>query len=76
MSRQKKSESLDSDSRRQCVHFHEKTETRDEQAWGECWIDPSEMIFQEGDDGEPVMAPSVRWLYLPYVCGKKQQRLQ
>lgn len=74
--KKKTDESLDSDSCRQCVHFHERTETRDELAWGECWLNPPEMVFIEGEDGEPVIVPQVRWLFLPYVCGSKKQRLQ
>lgn len=54
---------------RDCKHFHELTETRDEVAWGECWRDPPLMAAHADDEtGEAVYLPVKRWHELPYVC--------
>ncbi len=74
--RKKSDGSLDSDSCRQCIHFHERTEARDEESWGECWLEPPAMVPAEDDDGAVGFVPLVRWHFLPYVCGSKKQRLQ
>lgn len=57
---------------RQCVNFHEKTETLDPQAWGECWAAPPVLV-----DTEDGVGPRINWLYLPYVCTRDfKPRLQ
>jgi hypothetical protein len=59
---------------RQCVHFHERTESRDDAEWGECWRDPPEMGFEADEADNPMSVPVVRWLFLPYVCGSIKPR--
>ena len=64
----------DTRSCRQCEHWHERTTPQDDDEWGECWRDPPEMVVEEGEDGEPVFVPKVRWFYLPYACASLKPR--